>query len=74
MNRYSKFSLMAIAIAAAGTVAYAADVATAEQTASVKPFTGEKLAKNAKITMVDARAIALKAHPGKIADEVPFMR
>jgi uncharacterized membrane protein YkoI len=32
-------------------------------------YTGEKLAKNAKITMPQAEAIALKAHPGKITDE-----
>ena len=69
MTRYSKLSLLAIALTAVGTVSYAADVTTAEQPASVKPFTGEKLAKNAKITMADARAIALKAHPGKITDE-----
>jgi uncharacterized membrane protein YkoI len=65
----NKLSILALALATVGTVAYAADVATAEQHASVKPFTGEKLAKNAKITMADARATALKAHPGKITDE-----
>lgn len=32
-------------------------------------FTGEKLAKDAKISIVELRAIALKAHPGKITDE-----
>ena len=32
-------------------------------------YTGEALAKHAKVTMVEARAIALKAHPGKITDE-----
>lgn len=32
-------------------------------------YTGEKLAKDAKISIVEARAIALKAHPGKITDE-----
>ena len=32
-------------------------------------FTGEKLAKDAKIGIAEARAIALKAHPGKITDE-----
>lgn len=69
MTSYNKLSLLAVALTVVGTVAYAADVTTAEQPASVKPFTGEKLAKNAKITMLDARAIALKAHPGKITDE-----
>ena len=32
-------------------------------------YTGEKLAKEAKISIAEARAIALKAHPGKITDE-----
>jgi uncharacterized membrane protein YkoI len=69
MTRYSKFSLLAATLVAVGAAAYAADATTAEQPAGVKPFTGEKLAKNAKITMADARAIALKAHPGEITDE-----
>jgi uncharacterized membrane protein YkoI len=32
-------------------------------------YTGEKLAKDAKISIAEARTIALKAHPGKITDE-----
>ncbi len=32
-------------------------------------YTGEKLAKQAKIGIAQARAIALKAHPGRITDE-----
>ncbi len=32
-------------------------------------FTGEQLAKDAKVGIAEARAIALKAHPGKIVDE-----
>lgn len=32
-------------------------------------YTGHELAKNAKVTMAEARSIALKAHPGKITDE-----
>ena len=32
-------------------------------------YTGEKLAKDAKVSIAEARAIALKAHPGKITDE-----
>jgi uncharacterized membrane protein YkoI len=35
----------------------------------VLAYTGEKLGKNAKLTIEQARAIALKAHPGKITDE-----
>lgn len=36
---------------------------------SVQAYTGEDLAKHAKVSIVEARAIALKAHPGKITDE-----
>ena len=36
---------------------------------SAQAYTGEELAKDAKVTIEQARAIALKAHPGKIADE-----
>jgi Peptidase propeptide and YPEB domain len=32
-------------------------------------YKGEKLAKDDKISIAEARAIALKAHPGKITDE-----
>jgi hypothetical protein len=32
-------------------------------------YTGQKLAKEAKISMSQARSIILKAHPGKITDE-----
>jgi uncharacterized membrane protein YkoI len=32
-------------------------------------YRGEDLAKNAKVSISEARAIALKAHPGKITDE-----
>ncbi len=32
-------------------------------------YTGKALEKHAKVTMIEARAIALKAHPGKITDE-----
>jgi len=68
MHRYTKLSLL-VAFAAAGAVAYAANATDTEQHANVKPYTGEEFSKNAKITMVGARAIALKAHPGKITDE-----
>ena len=36
--------------------------------ASAFAYTGEDLAKNAKVTMVEARAIALKARRGRITD------
>ena len=32
-------------------------------------YMGQELAKHAKVSITDARAIALKAHPGKITDE-----
>lgn len=32
-------------------------------------YTGQELAKQAKVSITEARAIALKAHPGKITDE-----
>jgi uncharacterized membrane protein YkoI len=32
-------------------------------------YTGQELANQAKVGISDARAIALKAHPGKITDE-----
>ena len=31
-------------------------------------YTGEALAKHTRVTMTEARTIALKAHPGKITD------
>lgn len=38
-------------------------------TAPGSTFTGEELAKSAKVSLAEARAIALKAFPGKITDE-----
>jgi uncharacterized membrane protein YkoI len=32
-------------------------------------YTGQELANKAKVGIIDARTIALKAHPGKITDE-----
>jgi uncharacterized membrane protein YkoI len=36
---------------------------------SATAYTGEEMAKDAKVTLTEARAIALKAFPGKITDE-----
>lgn len=36
---------------------------------SAQAYNGEKLATHAKLTIAEARQIALKAHPGKITDE-----
>ncbi len=37
-------------------------------------YTGQELAKDAKISIKQARAIALKAHPGEITDEKNWRR
>lgn len=44
-------------------------LAVAGTALSAHAYTGEKLASHAKVTMSEARATALKAHPGKITDE-----
>ena len=44
--------------------AYAAGAAAAAQA-----YTGQELAKQAKIPLAQARQVALRAHPGKIVDE-----
>ena len=36
---------------------------------AAQAYTGEALAKHAKVSITEARAIALKAHQGKITDE-----
>jgi uncharacterized membrane protein YkoI len=36
---------------------------------AVPAYTGEELAKDAKLTLLEARAIALKVFPGKVTDE-----
>lgn len=38
-------------------------------TLSVQAYSGSNLAKHAKVTIAEARTIALKAHSGKIVDE-----
>lgn len=37
--------------------------------APANAYTGQELAKEANISMAQARAVAVKAHPGKITDE-----
>lgn len=44
-------------------------VATLALAGSASAYTGEKYAKEAKITLDQARATALKARPGKITDQ-----
>lgn len=36
---------------------------------SVHAYEGEKLAKDARVTIIEARAIALKTQPGKVTEE-----
>ena len=38
-------------------------------TLTAMAYTGQELASQAKVSITEARAIALKAHPGKITDE-----
>ncbi len=50
-----------------GSAAAMALVAAAA--APAEAYTGQKLAKFAKVSLIQARATALKAHPGKITDQ-----
>lgn len=61
-----KSSLRFAVIAVAGLVASGA--IAAQKSAGVT-FTGHELAADAKVTLAKARAIALKARPGKIVDQ-----
>lgn len=44
-------------------------IGIAATSVSAYAYTGEKLAKHAKISIEQARVVALKAYPGKITDE-----
>jgi hypothetical protein len=55
-----------LSVALASGLALAAPVALAAAKAG---YTGQNLSPGAKVTMAQAEAIALKAHPGKIADK-----
>jgi uncharacterized membrane protein YkoI len=59
-NTISNIKHNAIALLAITMAAFAVNASA---------YTGQKLAGEAKVSMEDARAIALKAHPGKITDE-----
>lgn len=58
------------AIVAAGLIAIAsiATYAVAAPKSATSHFSGERLAKNVKVSIDDAQAIALKARPGEITD------
>lgn len=83
MARYRKSSMLAIALATsivAASAVQAADKGAQAQAAmeskstpakSVKmaAYKGEELANQAKLTLAQARVIALKARPGTVTDE-----
>lgn len=48
---------------------FAVTAALAISAISAQAYTGENLAKDARVTISDARAIALKAHPGTVTDQ-----
>ena len=56
-----KFGAIAFGLAAVGVMSV--------PPSQVFAYTGEKLAKGAKVSIDEARAIALKAQPGTISDE-----
>lgn len=51
------------------SLASGAAIALAVTTIPAMAYTGQELATHAKVGIAEARAIALKAHPGKITDE-----
>jgi uncharacterized membrane protein YkoI len=66
MYRSNKRSILAALVIVGAAAAHATN---AQQVSQAKSLKGEELAKNARITVSQARTIALKAHPGKITDE-----
>ena len=58
-----------VASLCAAALGLTAGGALAKPAAATKPFTGHELLSQAKITIADAEAVALKARPGKITDE-----
>jgi len=51
------------------SLASAATTALILVTVPAMAYTGQEFSKQAKVSITEARAIALKAHPGKITDE-----
>ena len=73
-KRIAIMTALALVLAAPAISASAAEQAPASASGATAAtptthFQGDKLAKDAKISMEEARAIALKAAPGKITDE-----
>ena len=81
MSHYGKSSLLAIAISAALILAPAVQASETAgksgmdgkpnptSTRNATSFKGAELAKRAKLSLTEARAIALKAHTGTVTDE-----
>lgn len=81
MSRYRKSSILAIALATSFVAASAVQAAdkgaqAVMQSKSIPAnpvkttaYKGEELSKQAKISLAEARSIALKAHPGAVTDE-----
>lgn len=69
MSRYTQSLVAAAVLITAGVAAHAGERATAEQQTKGEPFTGHQLAKKAKMSLADARAIVLRVRPGRITDE-----
>jgi uncharacterized membrane protein YkoI len=67
MHRLTLSLLAAAAVSAASGAALASPAA--QLTASSPAFAGRQYAREARVTLADARAIALKARPGRITDQ-----
>ena len=50
-------------------LASSATMALMLATVPARAYTGQELARHAKVSIAEARAIAVKAHPGKITDQ-----
>jgi uncharacterized membrane protein YkoI len=68
MTRKHVLTALVVGVVAAGAAATAASTVRADD-ALPKGFAGARLAKDAKISLPDARAIALKAYTGDIVSE-----
>ena len=64
-----RYLIIAAMFATAASMATAATRTDANQPAQVRKFTGEEFAKDARVTLDQARSIALKARPGKVTDQ-----
>ncbi len=63
-------SIFTVALLASGAAFAGENSGVIEKpVAKTQSYTGHELAKYAKVSMVHARVIALKNHPGKITDE-----